>query len=780
MKNFIITTIISTILFSKTFRILDENQNPISNAHIFRNGYVTISDSDGFFFINDKCLDYTISHIAFQDQALNPCQYNFEEIVLNKSSLPDQEIIINGDLNESKLKNSVSDIEILTKKYLENSNTNHLQDFLQSSTNINYSGVSSRTRYFQIRGIGEYEQFVGQGGPNYYVGTLIDNFNFSGFGLPITMFDVEQVEIFKGCQSFTFGQNSMAGQIKIKTSNPKPYQEAGLSIELGNFNKKNIHLIYNQPITKNFSYRITSSKNTDDGFIYNDYLNEHSNKRDELVTNLKLLWNNSYKNNTFVSILINTLYFDLNNNYDRWSPSNFDNFNNFTSYSDFSGLPDDKSLDALKGKSYSFEVDYTTKLFNINSVFSIHDINLTHNYDGDWSNPNHWGSYYFPFSQSEKRKRKSKSFENKFSASYKNNDITLGIFTKHLEEFDSADGFIFDLLNYTYVSNFTSDYKIEYLSYYLQNTYKINNESSIILNVRRDNYKNTYESKSTVSDYYYNTSTSNNPVYELDESILSARIGLKLSKYHISISRGHKAGGFNQNPFISDANRTYKPEYSSSIDIGYLNTFGPLRLNLNLFHIQRENLHVNIAEQADTDNPLSFYFFTSNIKNGYNEGIDLKMNLKINKSSSIFINAGMLNAMRNSFTYASGVDNDNNTIYKTIPEREQARAPRYTFNIGLESYLTSQLFLRVEAVSKDKYYYFDNENQVSDGYTILNLNSIYRFNDKLSIGFNVRNLLDEKYSVHGFYFSLDGYMPTQLYESPGDPTTYGIELDYKF
>ena len=71
MKNFIITTIISTILFSKTFRILDENQNPISNAHIFRNGYVTISDSDGFFFINDKCLDYTISHIAFQDQTLN-------------------------------------------------------------------------------------------------------------------------------------------------------------------------------------------------------------------------------------------------------------------------------------------------------------------------------------------------------------------------------------------------------------------------------------------------------------------------------------------------------------------------------------------------------------------------------------------------------------------------------------------------------------------------------------------------------------------------------------
>ena len=90
-----------------------------------------------------------------------------------------------------------------------------------------------------------------------------------------------------------------------------PYKEAALSIELGNFNKKNIHLIYNQPITKNFSYRITSSKNTDDGFIYNDYLNEHSNKRDFFVTNFKLLWINSYKTITFVSILFNILNFDL-------------------------------------------------------------------------------------------------------------------------------------------------------------------------------------------------------------------------------------------------------------------------------------------------------------------------------------------------------------------------------------------------------------------------------------------------------------------------------------
>ena len=41
-------------------------------------------------------------------------------------------------------------------------------------------------------------------------------------------------------------------------------------------------------------------------------------------------------------------------------------------------------------------------------------------------------------------------------------------------------------------------------------------------------------------------------------------------------------------------------------------------------------------------------------------------------------------------------------------------------------------------------------------------------------------MLNEKYAIHGFYFSLDGYMPAQLYESPGDPKTYGLRIDYKF
>ena len=769
-KYILLFILITTIFFPNTFRVIDENQNPIPNAQIFNTKYGALSDIDGYFYINEDCLDYTISHIGFQKVILNPCNNNSKNIVLNKSSIPNQEITISGDLGKSKLKNTIADIDVFTKTDIINSNKQNLEDILKSSTNINYSGVSSRVRYFQIRGIGEYEQFAGQGGPNYYVGTLIDNFNFSGFGIPISMFDVDQIEIFKGSQSFTFGQNSMAGQIRVNTTRPKPFRESSISLDIGSFNKKNIHFIHNQPISKNISLRFAASKNTDEGFIYNDYLDNYSNNRDELISNLKLSWNKLYNTNHNLNILLNILDYNLDNNYDRWSATNFNNFNDFTSYSDFNGLPDNESLDALNGQSQSIDIKYKKGYSQYIVTLASDNINLNHSYDSDWTTNN------FPYFQAETRKRKNKSLEAKILSSFKNNSFTIGFFTKNLEEKDTANGFIFDLLNYTYVSSFTSNYTINYLSFYLQNTYKIYKNSYLTFNIRQDNYKNTYQSESIVSDWY---GTDYDPIYsELynkNEKILSARIGLKLNKFYFTISRGHKAGGFNQNPYISESNRVYTPEYSNSLELGYKSTIQALSLDLNFFYMNRENLHVNIAEQADLDNPSSFYFFTSNIKKGINKGADLNASFKLNKNNNLFINLGLLDTQRDEFSYSNA---ENSTI--TINKREQARAPRYTINMGLESYLTSKIFMRIEALAKDRYYYFDNENEISKTYQLINLNTRYQFNDKLSINFSIKNMLNEKYSIHGFYFSLDGYTPVQLYESPGEPRSYEIKLDYKF
>jgi outer membrane receptor protein involved in Fe transport len=74
----------------------------------------------------------------------------------------------------------------------------HLEELLPQLPSLSWAGASSRPRYFQLRGIGELEQY--QGAPNPSVGFLVDEIDFSGIGMIASTFDVAQVEVLRGPQ----------------------------------------------------------------------------------------------------------------------------------------------------------------------------------------------------------------------------------------------------------------------------------------------------------------------------------------------------------------------------------------------------------------------------------------------------------------------------------------------------------------------------------------------------------------------------------------------------
>ena len=98
---------------------------------------------------------------------------------------------------------------VLDAKTLHEAGQQNFEDVMALVPNLNWAGDTSLPRYFQIRGIGELQQY--QGAPNPSVGFLIDDIDFSGLGMAATLFDVDQIEVLHGPQSTIYGANALGG-----------------------------------------------------------------------------------------------------------------------------------------------------------------------------------------------------------------------------------------------------------------------------------------------------------------------------------------------------------------------------------------------------------------------------------------------------------------------------------------------------------------------------------------------------------------------------------------
>src|SRR3712207_6185798 len=123
------------------------------------------------------------------------------------------EIIVTATLRPQPIQNVPASVTVLQREDLAGAERENFQDVLARIPNLNWAGGTSRPRYFQIRGIGEREQY--EGVPNASVGFLIDDMDFSGIGMPATLFDVDRVQVLRGPQGTRYGANALAGLIIV-------------------------------------------------------------------------------------------------------------------------------------------------------------------------------------------------------------------------------------------------------------------------------------------------------------------------------------------------------------------------------------------------------------------------------------------------------------------------------------------------------------------------------------------------------------------------------------
>jgi iron complex outermembrane receptor protein len=251
-----------------------------------------------------------------------------------------QEIVITASLRDSSAADLPQSVTVLDAATLQAAGVQHFEDVLAMIPNLSWASGSSRPRFFLMRGIGEVEQY--QGAPNPSVGFLIDDIDFSGVGMPATLFDTRQIEVLRGPQGTIYGANALAGLINVRTEDPTPEFSLLGEATVGDYGTRAGGVALGDSLDDGQAgWRLAAQQYRSDGYRFNAYLQrDNTNGYDEGTLRGKFFWQLTPALRADLALMD----VDLNNGYDAWSINN-----SFTTQSNQPGRDAQQSLGASRG-----------------------------------------------------------------------------------------------------------------------------------------------------------------------------------------------------------------------------------------------------------------------------------------------------------------------------------------------------------------------------------------------------------------------------------------------
>ncbi|MBM7073308.1 TonB-dependent receptor [Shewanella sp. 202IG2-18] len=680
-------------------------------------------------------------------------------------------IKVTADFRNQELLTLPASATIIDAKQIEDEGNQHFEDVLNSIANFNWSGGSSRPRYFQIRGVGEQEDY--QGAPNSSVGYVIDDIDLSGLGMVSSMYDLQQVEVLRGPQGTRYGANALAGLIYLKSNDPEAEREHGAEVSFGDDNLRTFSGYSTGAINKSETllYRATIQQHDQDGFRDNTYLGRSdTNKRDEFTGRIKLRWLATDD----LTADLTVLHADFDNGYDAWTLDN----NGFKTNTDQPGVDNQKTTGT------SLKLNYTGfEKFNLTSITSYASTDHQHAYDGDWANPDYWASRNcgtaeapeaceYDYLWDKKGDRRTISQEFRFSSNENgrifadSTDWLVGVYAMNLKE----DNDLYSEYNTWPDEVMQSKYNATNYAVFAQLDSNLGNGYNLSTGLRLERRNSEY-------------SDTNGDAFKPSESMWGGHIALskKLSNQHstyVRVARGYKAGGFNMSlPAELADKKEFDTEILYNYEIG-LKSFwlnNDLSTNLSVFYMDRQDQQVS-ASQQDPEKPQRFILFTENAGSSKNYGAELDAKWQATDNLEFYASIGYLEA-----TYGDYIYKDKYGSPVDLSGRELAHSPKFTNSLGTTYRADNGIFVNLHTSGKSKFFYSDSNDSQSKGYQILNARVGYEA-DGWGVYLWGRNLFDKKYGVRGFYFGNEpdlGWADKQ-YIRYGDPRSVGVTANIKF
>jgi len=663
-------------------------------------------------------------------------------------------VVVTATLRPLPAGDSSGGITILAGGDVQDAAVAHLEELLPQIPSLSWAGASSRPRYFQLRGIGELEQY--QGAPNPSLGFLVDEIDFSGIGMIASLFDVEQVEVLRGPQGTRYGANALGGLIKVKTRDPVPEREADAEASIGSDGLWSAGVAAGGGTGRNGTvegaWRAVLYRAVGDGFRENRYLGrDDTNERDETSARVKFRLTADSGWHADLSVL----HADFDNGYDAFAIDN-----------SLNTLSDRPGRDAQRSDGASLDMTWSgVDAGELRSITTWAESDIVASFDGDWGNDRDWGADG-PYDFFSDTRRTRRTLSQDFRVLHAIGDAgswIAGAWVSRLEEAnDIADDGRY--LDDAFVRLLDSRYRATSAALYGQVAWSMRPDTTLTAGLRAEQRDARYDDSDGVSF---------DPRDRLWGGELSISHRLDAAQLlWASLSRGFRAGGFNIGTAVPAGRQQFTPEYLWSTELGWKGEEeeGERRADFNIFYMRREHLQVATSLQTDPQDPLTFMYLTDNAESGEAWGLESSAGLRIGNLVEL---EAMLSWMESRYHGYRFGDRD-------LEGRAWAHAPEWKAALAATWRHPAGWMARLDLSGEAGFYFDTSHDERSDPRFLANLRAGYEAK-RWSLYAWGRNLLDERYPVRGFYFGNEPPdFPAELYLRWGDPRQLGVTARFSF
>ena len=586
------------------------------------------------------------------------------------------------------------------------------------------------------------------------VGFYVDGIpHFENSSFDVDMSNIASVTVFRGPQGTLYGRNAIGGIINVSTVSPLAYQGTQFKLGYGSHNDALFQFSHYNKLGSKMGYSVAGGYHYNDGFYRNMFTNRYVDQLKDAYGRVALVW-----------LLDNKWFLRVNSmlDYSNQGGYPYGKYNRLTGETEPVNYNRYSSYRRLLSTS-GLNISYAGENISFSSQTAFQYIRDRQGIDQDFTS----NDTYFV-----KNRLKQTMLSQEFILKSNNSSRyqwLWGAFamTQHINNTVETQYITKD-------NAFPTHYRIPVnaLAIYHQSTIKLFSGFSFIAGLRWDYENSTL--KYLRETYQLSTDGARTEVKNVNSSLHFNQITPKFAlqyqdernnnSYYFSVTRGYKAGGFNQT-FQKEEETSFGPEYNWNYELG-----GKVHLLKDKLYAEAALYYIDWRQQQVNQTVPGVGNVIHNAGHSSSKGFELALNSSPLKNLNIAISYG--------YTYAKFIEyqksaklNYSGNMLPMVPRNTLSCSASYALYPSSTSFI-DKIVLTAGLTGLGKIYWAEDNEVAQNFYALLNA--------KISITSGIftwecwgKNITDTHYNTYCFKSSAD-------YAQVGKPAYFGTSLLVKF